>query len=235
MSVRGLLRFVGVLVVLALLLVAVDRGADLYAERRAAQALGSRFGADPDVDIDGFPFLTQWAAGDYHAVTVTSDQVSFGGTRVRDVRLRLGDVHTQPYVRSGGDIASARADSVRLSAVVPYGQLPLPKGVSATRATDPRDEVKVTGTVAILGADVRVSALLKLTAENGKAKLTPDEVDVRGPVPSSAVTASIRQHLTLTVDPPGLPPGLHVTSFAVAGHGVRVTAAGSDMGLPRRP
>lgn len=235
MRVRGLLRFISVLVVLALVLAGADRVANLVAEHKAAQALGATVGSDPDVDIGGFPFLTQWAAGDFHAVTVSADHATFDDMRVSDVRLRLRDVRTPPYVRSGDDIAGAKAGSVRMSAVVPYGQLPLPRGVTAKRASKPKDEIKVTGTVGILGAGVRINALLKLSTRHGKARLTPDRVKVLGPLPSQAITSLIRRHLTLTVDPPGLPAGLHVTSFAVADTGVRVRAAGSDVGLPRRP
>ncbi|NUP18307.1 MAG: DUF2993 domain-containing protein, partial [Streptomyces sp.] len=65
-------------VVLAAFLTLADRWALLYAERRAADTLKSRLhlAAAPEVEIDGFPFLTQLADERLDSVKVTVPDVA---------------------------------------------------------------------------------------------------------------------------------------------------------------
>src|SRR5256885_4227247 len=70
---------IGVVVLLVLLLIA-DRVGVAVAERVAGDTLESseHLNSRPDVDIAGFPFLTQVATGNYDKITVTADDVTVG-------------------------------------------------------------------------------------------------------------------------------------------------------------
>lgn len=93
--------FLVFLVLLVVVLVGADIGAKYYAERQVATALREEQGlaVDPSVSIDGFPFLTQLAAGRYSHVEVAAagvDAPDLGPVTVsadlRDVALPASQV-----------------------------------------------------------------------------------------------------------------------------------------------
>src|ERR1700745_2773183 len=69
----------GIVLVLAVLFVVLDRVAVAYAENQAAKQMQSQgFPAKPDVTIKGFPFLTQVAARRLNDVHITAGNVPAG-------------------------------------------------------------------------------------------------------------------------------------------------------------
>lgn len=80
---RALRRVGLVLAILLVLLVALDRGGLWAAEHQAASKLASSdvLASEPDVDIEGFPFLTQVAAGRFDTVRVHSSDGSIKGPK----------------------------------------------------------------------------------------------------------------------------------------------------------
>ena len=76
---RKLIIFVVVVVVL---LIAADRIGDVVAERVTADTLQSsqHLQQRPDVSIDGFPFLTQFATGHYQHVLIRTQDLRIGST-----------------------------------------------------------------------------------------------------------------------------------------------------------
>ncbi|HEY8301689.1 MAG TPA: DUF2993 domain-containing protein [Jatrophihabitans sp.] len=86
-----------VLLVLVGLAVAADRVALGLAEDKAASALQTSQGLShkPDVSVEGFPFLTQLASGDFGEIVVTADDLSVGtahDVHIDRVRVDLHDV-----------------------------------------------------------------------------------------------------------------------------------------------
>jgi hypothetical protein len=93
-------------VVIAVLLVAVDRIAVHYADKEAAQLAKEKYGYQNTTDgymnvaIEGFPFLTQAVGGDFTHVTLTAgkfdidttDDAQGGYLNVASLRLDLHDV-----------------------------------------------------------------------------------------------------------------------------------------------
>lgn len=233
MSVRGLRRAVIGLAVLVLVLVGVDRGGDLVAEHQAATGLDATFGSEPDVDIHGFPFLDQWATGRYDAITVDGRRVLLDGTRAKHVHVALRDVRTDPFLVNG-DLDSVRAGTARIVGSVPFGALPLPHGVTAKRAGDTGDRMRLSGTVTILGQELRISAVVTVSLQDGDVELSPRHVKVLGPLPSAAATALVSDQLSATVQPAGLPRGMDITSLSVTNTGVRIRAHGTDVTLSTR-
>ncbi|MGH3095268.1 MAG: LmeA family phospholipid-binding protein [Streptosporangiales bacterium] len=227
---RGLRRTVLGLAVLVLVLVGVDRGGDLVAEQQAAAGLAATFGSEPDVDIRGFPFLTQWASGRYDTIAVAGQSVLLGGTRAKNIHVTLRDVRTDPFL-TNGNVDSVHAGTASMAGTVPFDALPLPRGISAKRAGDTGDRMRLSGTVSILDQDVRISAVVTVSLQDGDARLKPQQVKVLGPLPSVAATALVRDHLGASVQLAGLPPGLTAASLSVTDTGVRVHAAGTDVTL----
>ena len=111
---------IGGLVVLVLVLVAVDRVTVRIAEGTAVRSMeqGDVELTDANLDIQGFPFLTQVAAGELGHVTGSAATATFGGYTVSDLHLDAQGVATSdPYVMESGTATGLLAPS-SLDAVV---------------------------------------------------------------------------------------------------------------------
>lgn len=230
---RVLARVLVTLVVLAFVFVALDRVAVYVAEDRAEAALASTFGTRPNVEIHGFPFLTQWGQGSYEETTVSGKRATVAGAAIDDPVITLADVRTSPWAHSAQDFVGATAGTVRLSGTVPYADLPLPKSVTVRRDGTSSHDVRLSGRVSLFGQHEKFRATGTVALEHGRITLTPRNVRFLGRTPSSALTSIARDHLRLSVRPPALPAGLSVSGVAVTDKGIRVTATGHDLKLPR--
>jgi len=147
-------------VVLAAFLTLADRWALLYAERRAADELKARMhlSAAPEVDIDGFPFLTQLADGRLKSVKVTvpdvaADRVTLATVTAtaHDVRLNAPDGPTS--VRGAG---IPRLDG---DVLLSFDDLNRELGASQVTFTgEGHDRVLARGTLPVAGHDLRLRA-----------------------------------------------------------------------------
>ncbi|MEE1760223.1 LmeA family phospholipid-binding protein [Streptomyces sp. SP18BB07] len=147
------------LVVLAAFAGLADRWAVLYAEHRAADALEDRLdlAAAPEVEIGGFPFLTQLADKRLDSVRLTvpdvaADRVSLAkvSATAHDVRLDadgLTSVRGAHIPRLDGDVLLSFAD--------------LNRELGASQVTftgEGRDRVRARGTLPVAGRDLRLRA-----------------------------------------------------------------------------
>lgn len=229
---RVFARVLVTLVVLALAFVAADRIGVYVAEDRAEAALASRLGARPNVEIHGFPFLTQWGQGSYEEVTLSGKQATVEGARIDDPVITLSDVRTAAWAHNSQDFDGATAGTVKLSGTVAYSTLPLPNGVTVKRDGKSGKNVRLSGTVSVFGHQEKFRATGAVSLEDGRITLSPHSIHFLGRTPSAALTAIARDHLELSVRPPKLPNGLSVTGVSVTDNGIRVTATGHDMKLP---
>lgn len=99
-------RLIVGLLVLAGLLVAVDFGAAAFAEAAVSRQMRQEIGLprDPAVRINGFPFVTQAAAGRYSSIDVTTDRLDVGPLQEVEVVVHLVDVRAPGGLR--GDPAT---------------------------------------------------------------------------------------------------------------------------------
>ncbi|WP_020127252.1 DUF2993 domain-containing protein [Streptomyces sp. 303MFCol5.2] len=147
------------LVVLAAFVTLADRWALLYAEHKAADTLKDQLdlAAAPEVDIGGFPFLTQLADKRLDSVRVTvpdvsADRVSLAkvSATAHDIRLDadgLTSVRGAHVPRLDGDVLLSFADLNR------------ELGASQVMFTgDGRDRVKAHGILPVAGHDLRLRA-----------------------------------------------------------------------------
>lgn len=110
-------RLIVGLLVLAGVLVAVDFGAAGLSESAVSREMRTRIGLDhdPDVRINGFPFLAGMAAGDYAGIDVTADRLQRGEMREVEIVAQLTGVTTPEGLR--GPLEVDRLDStVRVGA-----------------------------------------------------------------------------------------------------------------------
>lgn len=229
---RVLVRVLITLVVLVLAFVAADRIGVYVAEDRAEAALAAQLGHRPNVEIHGFPFLTQWGQGSYEETTISAKQATFSDTKIDDPVLTLANVHTSPWAHNTQDFVGATAGTVKLSGTVPYGTLPLPGGVTVKRDGKSGNEVKLSGAVSVFGQREKFHATGEISLVHGRITLSPHSVRFLGRTPSAALTAIARDHLRVSVRPPALPAGMSVSGVSVTDKGIRITATGHDVKLP---
>ncbi|MFD6990229.1 DUF2993 domain-containing protein [Streptomyces sp. NPDC059943] len=145
--------------VCAAFLLPADRLAAMYAQDRAADQVQRSLGlaTRPDVDIHGFPFLTQVAAGkldrvDVAVPDVAADRVSLAEVRAtaEDVRI-VGDLPTS--------VRGAVVGSVDGDVLLSFDDLNRELGSSQVKFTgEAGDSVRVAGALPVAGHEVRVRA-----------------------------------------------------------------------------
>jgi hypothetical protein len=219
-------RLVGWLVALVALVVVVvvaDRVTARAAENGAVTAFEQQ--ADDvtgaQVDIRGFPFLTQLVRGELGHVTGSADTASFGGYAVSDVRVDARGVSTsEPYTIASGTASGVIATSSLQDVVQEQS------GLEAELTTD--GDVLGVG-LTVLGLDLTVDVVPRVT---GPDSLGVDVQAVRTPVGVVSVDdlpAGIAGALTDLRVPLDLPEGVALESVAVAEDGVRVGVSGTDV------
>jgi hypothetical protein len=144
------------LVALLALLVLGDRVGNAVAERLAGDTLQSsqHLQRRPDVDIAGFPFLTQLVTGDYGKVTVTAEDVRLGPSARGLTLSRLQVVlHHLSVSRS---FSRFQATSASATGTIGFDQLGTALGAQLDYAGNGR--VEITRNVAAGGRTVRARA-----------------------------------------------------------------------------
>ena len=240
--------FLVTLLVLVVLLVGADFGARWIAEDRVATQLQSQLKLDekPDVAINGFPFVSQAASGEYPSVTLTAD---------------LGDVTLPPQSLLDGTVRSIPAKTVTASAqidpadlarvlrvqdvtVAPVTQEQLDarraSGSAAQKAlsgVDPSQAVTLTSTTTVLGQQVRASVIATFKLSGGQIVLSARDISVdagdSGSLPS-AVTSALRGKLSgfsARVDPGALPFSITATDLRAQDGKLVVSGTAKDVDL----
>src|SRR3954469_2456645 len=148
----ALRRVLVTVAVLVVLLVVADRVGNYVGERVAANTIkeSQHLSSTPSVDIAGFPFLTQLAAGDFDKVTIRADDIPVGNqTRELDLAHLNVVLHGVSVPR---DLSSVHADSAVATAKVTYAELSRTLGVHVTYAGNGR--VRATTSVTVLGRTI---------------------------------------------------------------------------------
>jgi hypothetical protein len=224
--VRALLVVVLLLLGLA---VAADRFAVGVAEDKVAGQLAEKGGlhGTPTVDITGFPFLTQAAAGRYDEVRIslTADQLGQpAGTRadidLHGVRLPLSSALS-------GSADRVPVDRIDGTATLSYALLSAQLGGDSTLRPE-GDGLRITKTVEVLGQTIPLTAIGTVAVDGNQlvidvAKAAGAGVDL----PAFLVTRA-SDLLDLRYDVPALPFGLRLTGVRPAAHGVDITVEATD-------
>ncbi|MFC9593117.1 DUF2993 domain-containing protein [Streptomyces sp. NPDC056944] len=225
---RALRILLIVAVVLGGILVGIDRLAVSYAESEASSRvkLSGTKSDSIEVDIKGFPFLTQVADKRFDEVDVTATGVRATAgdknVRVGELTMALRDVTVT------GDWAGAKAGSASGTALISYADLTAASDRGATVAYGGDGKLKVTGSVKILGRSLTRSVLSTVTVVNGDTlKVRADEVPGAG-IPG--VEDLVRERTDFE-RPIGMIGGMKVEKVEPRPDGLAVMVTGKDVAL----
>jgi hypothetical protein len=228
--VRALLVLV---VLLGGLFVVADRVAVSVAEDQVADHIAERGGlaGPPEVDITGFPFLTQAVAGRYDEVRIALTAADLGqpeGTdadvALRGVEVPLSDVLS----RSVQQVPVERVDG---TATLSYALLSAQLG-GDTRLEREGDGLRITRTVELLGQQVPLTASGDVTLEGSDLVVDVQKAAGAGVQLPGFVVDRAADLLDLRYTVPPLPFGLQLTDVRPADDGVvvDVEATGTVIG-----
>ncbi|MDP9430800.1 MAG: DUF2993 domain-containing protein [Actinomycetota bacterium] len=218
-----------VLLLLAGLALAADRVGEAVAEDRVAQLVAERGGlaGEPEVEIGGFPFLTQALGGRYEDVRIALAGPDLGqpeGTRadvsLQGVQVPLSDVLS-------GAVQEVPVERVDGTATLPYALLAaeLGPGTTVTRAGD---GLRVQRTVEVAGVDVPLTATGTVTLDGNSLVVDVEDASGAGVDVPDVFLDRLSDALDLRYRIPRLPFGLQVTGVAPADDGVRVEVEATD-------
>jgi hypothetical protein len=217
------------LVVLVGALVVVDRVGVGIAEGQVAEQVAARGGlaAEPDVDITGFPFLTQALSGEYDDVRIhlTAEQLGQpAGTRA-DIALR--GVHVPLSDVLSGSVQQIPVDAVDGTATLSWPLLALQLGGDTTLSRD-GDGIRLTKTVEVLGFEFALTASGTVSLQDGDVVIDVDDASAGAvDVPDFALEQAA-ELLDFRYPVPALPFGLQVTSLTPADDGAVIAVEARD-------
>ncbi|MFF5787293.1 DUF2993 domain-containing protein [Streptomyces sp. NPDC012693] len=225
---RALRILLIVAVVLGGVLVGIDRLAVAYAESEASSRvkLSAARSESIEVDIKGFPFLTQVADKRFDEVDVKATGVTAtAGSR----RIRVGELTVALRdVTVTGDWAGAKAGSASGTALISYADLTAASEREATVAYGGDGKVKVTGGVTVMGRTLTRTVLSTVTVVNGDTiRVRADEVPGEG-IPGIEDLVRARTDFERPI---GLIAGMKVEKVEPRPEGLAVSVSGKDIVL----
>lgn len=255
-------RLIVAVLVLAGVLVAADYAAAAAAESVVSRQLRERLGLadDPNVRINGFPFLTQAVAGEYGSIELTADRLQVGDLRNVQLRARLQDVAAPlsgllgsgtPGLRVGTAEGSARVGDDDLGRMLPgVERLSLGNvdangiadvisegGDPTMRSLDPDSVARIAGDVPVGGGDTEsVVVLAELQVAEGTMRIVPRDVrSSSGDELPEPLAELVRQTFSLRVDPGGLPFGVVPTELQVKDGTLEIGGEATDVVIGAAP
>lgn len=209
-------------------LLAAAVGADLVAERVATGKAEDRLAAhgvtDPQVDVGGFPFLTQLLSRSFGDVTMSGSAVEVDKARARQVKVHATDVKVPP----SGD---AIAGSVRATVVVTYAEVVHRAGLAPmTLSPVSSGKVRIKAKVSLLGNPLDVSTVAAFSAKGNAIQVTPGDLTLGdGEVAGGRLGAQLADRYTLSYRLGKLPVGISIQRVTARPDGFHVTLTGTDV------
>jgi LmeA-like phospholipid-binding len=227
--VKALLITVVVLLGLLGLAVVADRVAVGIAEDRVGQQLAEKgnLQGKPDVDIAGFPFLTQAVAGTYDDVRIALTAADLGqpeGTRA-DVSLR--GVHVPLSDVLSGSVSQVPVDRIDGTATISYAFLAAQLGGDTTLRRE-GDQLRITKTVEYAGYTLPLTATGTVTLDGDQLVVDVEDASGAGVDVPRFLLSRVSNLLDLRYRIPALPFGLKLTSVQPGPDGVDVRVQATD-------
>jgi hypothetical protein len=248
---RGLLiTLIVLLIIVLVVLFAADRFGRSYAERiisdKVAEQVSNQKATSekPDVTIEGFPFLTQVAAGRYDEIKI--ELANFSGPAdqngTQKIQVPLLDIRARNVkaslstLRSGGDIV---AGTVTGTGTIDYQQVAsligkssvTPSGVTLT---DQNGKLTGAAEVPVLGQSIKITATVKLAVANGAVQVRladADSPDLPAIPGVKALLATQVAKFAFDIKVPTLPLKLKVQQVSPQANGLQFTAGASNITL----
>lgn len=219
------------LVLLLAVLLVLDRLGVRYAEGRVAATLQEELALSrtPEVDITGFPVLTQAVAGTYTDVRLRLDQADVEQLSGLDVVVRLRGVHVPLSDLLSDSVVTIPVDGIDGSVSVPYAEVAGQISPTATVRPAGGGMVEVSDTFEVLGESLEISGTGEVSVAG------PDSIAVQvtglalaGLDLPDALIDQLQEKLSLTYTPPPLPFDLQITAISTEADGLIVQASATD-------
>ena len=236
-SYRGPIIAVVVVVVLIAGLIIGDRVADHLAEQRVATSLQTQLNTpdQPDVQIQGFPFLTQLASRSYGEVDIHATDVpaAANGLALDTLDVVLHNVK--------GDSGYKNLQIARVDGTAHFGYGSLSQAIGQTVAyggkdSSGRDQVKLTVQGAVFGQTVSANVVgpIELDVANQGLSVADPAVKVAGVTIPQNTASQLLAKLVPPITVKDLPLGVKLQSIAVAAGGVTAQVSGQNVTVATR-
>ncbi|MFJ6478555.1 MULTISPECIES: LmeA family phospholipid-binding protein [unclassified Streptomyces] len=221
-------------VVLGALFVGVDRWAAGYVENRLAERIQARQGlaGSSEVEVHGFPFLTQVLSRDLDQVDLKLRGVE---VTAEGRKTRLSELDASFHgVKLNGDYSGGTADRAEGTALITYADLTAASQTGATLSYGGAPgKVKVTATVDLAGKKLSHSVVSTVTLEDatgGKGKIVRVRADEVPGASLPGVEGMIRKKTDFDRDlGSGMPAGLQLSSLTSDEAGVHLALGGTNV------
>jgi LmeA-like phospholipid-binding len=212
-----------VLLVLAALFVVADRVGAAVAEDQVADRIAEQAGlpGPPEVDITGFPFLTQAVSGTYDEVRIQLTAADLGQPEGTDADVALRGVQVPLSDVVAGSVQQVPVDRIDGTATLSYDLLSSQLEGDTTLERD-GDGLRITRTVELLGQQVPLTASGNVTLDGSDLVVDVEEATGAGVDLPEAVVGRASDLLDLRYTIPPLPLGLQLTAVRPAEDGVVV-------------
>jgi hypothetical protein len=220
------------LVVLVLLLglaFVADRVAVGFAEDRVAQQLAAKgnLAGTPEVEIVGFPFLTQAVRGRYDDVRISLTAADLGQPEGTRADVALHGVHVPLSDVLSGSLTTVPVDRIDGTATLSYALLSAQLGGDTTLRPE-GDGLRITKTVEMAGLTLPLTAVGTLSLDGDDVVIDVARASGAGVDVPGFVVGRVSDLLDLRYKIPALPFGLRVTSVRPGEDGVDVTLKAAD-------
>ncbi len=219
-----------VVVVLVLgLLVLVDRLGVGYAEDRVATQLADEGGLQgvPEVDITGFPVLTQAVGGRYDEVRIALTAAQLGQPEGTGADMTLRGVEMPLSTVLSGSVEEVPVQRVDGTATLSYALLAAELGGDTTLRREGAG-LRITRTVEVLGRTLPLTATGTVTLEGDDLVIDVEDASGAGVDLPEFVVDRVADQLDLRYAVPALPFGLQLTEVVPAEDGVDVRVEATD-------
>jgi hypothetical protein len=241
---RVLITLLVLLLVLAILLVVADRVAASYAERMISDRVSEEIASQkataeqPDVTIDGVPFLTQVVGGDYQEIQILLTNLSGEVGKNQSVKMAKLDIRAHDV---SAPLDTLRTGSGRITAgnvtgtgTITYAELADLIGQEGLKLTEQDGKLMGTMPVKAAGQTFQVTGTANLEVADGVVRVRFADITSDGlpdiPLVRNLVTGYVNK-LAYDLAPPPLPLGLKVQKVDPRPEGLVVTAGANNVPL----
>ncbi|MGW0436612.1 LmeA family phospholipid-binding protein [Micromonospora sp. NPDC003197] len=240
---RLLITLIVLLIVLAGVLAVADRLAVGVAERAIADQAERELtrqqitSSQPDVSVNGFPFLTQVANGQYESITIkvrdAEGPVQGQSVRLPEINIDARDVHAPlDSLRSGQGTITAK--TVVGTGTVSYDTVAQFMGKPGLRLSEQDGKLAVAGPLEILGQERMLRGTADLSIVQGEVAIRFDTLDVEGltvnPLAEALIKSYARQ-ISVKLPLPAMPFQLDVQEVRPEPEGLAVRATATNVPL----
>jgi hypothetical protein len=228
---RAARRLLIVVVVIVGLLVALDRIGNVVAERLAADTIQSNqhLPNRPDVNITGFPFLSQLATGDFDKVIVSDSNVPIRGG---SLHLQLSSIQiTLHQLHIARDLSSVHAKVADAVATMSYAELGRALGGVRIRYAG-NDRITASKSISIGGQRISGNVSARVRVANDTLTFGQTRVSHVNNLVAQAV-AVLQQVFAVHLPLRGIPFEVKVRSLQVDKAGLHLALVGRNLAYSR--